>query len=212
MTSLITLTLAGSDVGPFNIYSNLDGFTTPAVTNISRAALVAGYTATLPEGTTEVLVKSTGPCNRDLYLIISGAPTPATTTTTSTTTLIPPPATSTLTFENYAAGQFTFTLTDALSVPVVINAATVLGSHVSNCGPFEESDDLGGSPITIPAGMNAATGTGTSVMSCFVQSWKRDVSIDISGVGTVINGQTVNIGGTIVTIIINTACINYYAC
>lgn len=212
MTSLITLTLAGSDVGPFNIYSNLDGFTTPTVTNISRAALVAGYTATLPEGTTEVLVKSTGPCNRDLYLMISGAPAPVTTTTTSSSTTLTPPPTSTLTFQNYAAGDFTFTLTNALAVPVVIDAATVLGSHVPNCGPYEESDDLGGSPITIPAGMTAATGSGTSAMSCFVESWRRDVSIDIAGVGTVTNGQTVNIGGTIVTIIISGACVNYYAC
>ena len=89
MTALITLTLAGSDTGPFSIYSNVDGFTTPTVTGISRTTLLAGYTATLPDGTVQVLVKSTGACSRNLYLPVSGAPTPSTTTTTSTTLPVP---------------------------------------------------------------------------------------------------------------------------
>jgi hypothetical protein len=89
MTTLITLTLAGSDTGPFSIYSNVDGFTTPTVTGISRATLLAGYTATVPDNTTQVLVKSTGACLRNLYLTVSGAPTPTTTTTSSTTTVTP---------------------------------------------------------------------------------------------------------------------------
>jgi hypothetical protein len=87
MTVLITLTLAGSDTGPFNLYSNADGYTTAFETGISRAALIAGYTSTLaPEGTTEVLVRSTGVCQRDLYLVVSGAPTTTTTSTSSTST------------------------------------------------------------------------------------------------------------------------------
>lgn len=86
MIVIITLTLAGSDTGPFNIYSNADGYTTPTETNISRASLLAGYTATVPDETTEVLVESVGTCNRDLYLIVEGAPTTTTSTTSSTTT------------------------------------------------------------------------------------------------------------------------------
>ena len=87
MTILITLTLAGSDTGPFNLYSNADGYTTAFETGISRAALVAGYTSNLaPTGTTEVLVRSTGVCQRDLYLVIDGAPSTTTTTSSSTST------------------------------------------------------------------------------------------------------------------------------
>jgi hypothetical protein len=87
MTVLITLTLAGSDTGPFNLYSNADGYTTAFETGISRAALVAGYTSTLvPQYTTEVLVRSTGVCDRDLYLDVVGAPTTTTTSTSSTST------------------------------------------------------------------------------------------------------------------------------
>ena len=87
MTILITLTLAGSDTGPFNLYSNADGYTTAFETGISRAALIAGYTSNLaPIGTTEVLVRSTGVCDRDLYLDVVGAPTTTTTSSTSTST------------------------------------------------------------------------------------------------------------------------------
>ena len=97
MTVLITLTTAGNNTGPFNLYSNADGYTTAFETDVSRSALVAGYQSTIvPDGTTEVLVQSAGVCDRDLYLNIVGAPTTTSTTstttsTTSTTTTIVPP-------------------------------------------------------------------------------------------------------------------------
>ena len=98
MTVLITLTTAGNDTGPFNLYSNADGYITAFETGISRVALVAGYTSTLaPIGTTEVLLQSAGPCNSDLYLNVVGAPTTTSTTSstsstssTTTTTTLPP--------------------------------------------------------------------------------------------------------------------------
>jgi hypothetical protein len=95
MTVLITLTLAGTDVGPFDLYSDADGYTTPFELGVSRAALVAGYTSTIvPEGSTQVLAQSTGVCVRDLYMSIEGAPTTtttsSTTSTTSTTTTLNP--------------------------------------------------------------------------------------------------------------------------
>ena len=61
MTVLITLTLAGSDVGPFDLYSDADAYATPFETNVSRASLVAGYTSALvTDGSTEILARSTG--------------------------------------------------------------------------------------------------------------------------------------------------------
>jgi hypothetical protein len=63
MTVLITLTTAGIDTGPFDLYSNLDGYTTPFVTGVSKSSLVAGYTSNVvPDNTTTVRVKSTGNC------------------------------------------------------------------------------------------------------------------------------------------------------
>jgi len=85
MTVTITLTLAGSDTGPFNLYSNVDGYVSAFQTGVARSTLVAGLTTgTVPDGTTEILVESVGTCNRDLYLPVAGAPT--TTSTTSSTT------------------------------------------------------------------------------------------------------------------------------
>lgn len=56
----ITLTTAGADTGPFNLYSNIDGYVTPFETGVGKAALQAGYLTTLiPDTTTIVRVKST---------------------------------------------------------------------------------------------------------------------------------------------------------
>lgn len=109
MTVLITLTLAGTDVGPFDLYSNADGYTTPFELGVSRAALIAGYTSTLvPVDSTEILAQSTGVCSRDLYMLIEGSPTTTTTTssttsTTSTTTTTAGPVEYTI--DNSATGS-----------------------------------------------------------------------------------------------------------
>ena len=84
MTVTITLTLAGSDTGPFNLYSDVDGYTSAFQSGIAKSVLEAGLTTgAVPDGTTNILVRSTGTCQRDLYVNVSGAP--ATTTTTSST-------------------------------------------------------------------------------------------------------------------------------
>jgi len=84
MTVTITLTLAGSDTGPFDLYSDADGYTTAFETGIAKSSLLAGFTTSaVPVDTTNILAKSTGVCDRDLYLTVEGAPT--TTTTTSST-------------------------------------------------------------------------------------------------------------------------------
>lgn len=84
MTVLITLTTAGSDSGPlFDLYSNSTGSWVKFEDNVSKSALLAGYTSNLvPDGTTSVRVQSDGVCvnHIDITVITS------TTTTTSTTT------------------------------------------------------------------------------------------------------------------------------
>jgi hypothetical protein len=63
MTALITLTTAGSDSGPFNLYSDLDGYTTAFETAVPKASLLAGYASSLvPDFTTVVRILSTGVC------------------------------------------------------------------------------------------------------------------------------------------------------
>jgi hypothetical protein len=82
MTVLITLTVAGTDAGPFNLYSNLDGFTSAFETGVSKAALLAGYSSALvPDFTTVIRVLSTGVCVNYIDILLE-----STTTTTTTTT------------------------------------------------------------------------------------------------------------------------------
>ena len=93
MTVLVTLTLAGTDVGPFNLFSNVDGYTTAIATGVSRAALVAGYNLlNVPDNASVIRVQSTGTCTNFLDILLSGATTTTTTSTSTSTT------TSTTTF------------------------------------------------------------------------------------------------------------------
>lgn len=87
MTVLITLVLPiGGDAGPFNLYSNTDGYVTPFATNISASALIAGYIAiNVPEGTTTIRVQSVGVCTNFVNVQVNVLPTTTTTSSSSTT-------------------------------------------------------------------------------------------------------------------------------
>lgn len=88
MTILITLVLPpGGDAGPFNLFSNTDGYVTPFATNVSAAALIAGYTALLvPDGTTIIKVQSVGVCTNFVNVPVNVLPTTTTTSSSSTST------------------------------------------------------------------------------------------------------------------------------
>jgi hypothetical protein len=79
MFVFITLTSAGADAGPFNLYSNVDGFVSAFAVNIPKATLLAGYAATVPAGTTTVRIMSAGVCTNFIDVVVG-----ATTTTTTT--------------------------------------------------------------------------------------------------------------------------------
>ena len=86
MTILLTLEIEGGNLGPFNLYSNTDGYTNPFATNITKAALEAGYASTaVPPNTTSVQVKSVGNCSNSINVVLENT----TSTTTSTTTSVP---------------------------------------------------------------------------------------------------------------------------
>jgi hypothetical protein len=100
MTVLITLTTAGADSGPFNLYSNLDGYTSAFETGVSKAALLAGYSSALvPDYTTTIRLTSTGVCVNYINIVISPTTTSTTTIapTTTTTTTVGPTTTTTTT-------------------------------------------------------------------------------------------------------------------
>jgi hypothetical protein len=88
MTVLITLTTAGTDSGPFDLYSNLDGYLSAFESGVSKASLLAGYPSSLvPDFTTIIRVRSNnGSCTN--YIDIPVAQPPTTTTTTTITSCI----------------------------------------------------------------------------------------------------------------------------
>lgn len=82
MNIIITLTTAGTDTGPFSLFSNVDGYITAFETGVAKSALLAGYSTSLaPVGTTTVRVKSNGLCTNFIDIVLAE---PTTTTTTST--------------------------------------------------------------------------------------------------------------------------------
>lgn len=101
MTVLITLTVAGADSGPFNLFSNINGYTSAFETGVPRASLLAGYASALvPDYTTTVRVKSDGMCVNYVDIVLENTTTTTTTvapTTTTTTTIVGPTTTTTTT-------------------------------------------------------------------------------------------------------------------
>lgn len=87
MTVTITLTLASAGTGPFDLYSDVDGFLVPFETNVPKASLLAGYTTSLvPEGTMVIGVQSMGICQTYIEIPIGDLPLTPTPTVTNTAT------------------------------------------------------------------------------------------------------------------------------
>ena len=92
----ITISAGFSNVGPFNLYSNTDGYVTPFETNVPLSSLSSGYTSSVvPDGTTIIEVASLDVCLSVNYFAISGLPAPTITSTTTTTTVAPTTTTTT---------------------------------------------------------------------------------------------------------------------
>jgi hypothetical protein len=73
---IITLTY-GSEAGPFDLYSDVDGYVTPFESNIPAGSFDYGYyTTNVPDGTTIIKVKSDGECINFVDLSIQNLPTP----------------------------------------------------------------------------------------------------------------------------------------
>jgi hypothetical protein len=82
-TVLITLTTAGADTGPFDLFSDADSYVAPFETGVAKIDLTSGYTSVLvPDLATIVRVQSDSVCTNyiDLSIVV---------TTTTTTTSAP---------------------------------------------------------------------------------------------------------------------------
>lgn len=122
----------------------------------------------------------------------------------------PTSATSLLTFLFYSAGVFVFNLTDVLSEDLTVSVASVTGSDNDFCGSLTEFDSIVTNCV-IPSGSFSGNGFGGTPMSCDIISWQRDAYIMVNGEFKA-SGDTIVIGGTIVTISIPSDCVTPYAC
>jgi hypothetical protein len=87
MTVLITLTTAGADTGPFNLYSDVNGYTSAFAVGVNKLDLEAGYPSDLvPDGTTTIKVQSVNDLCNNFVLLPTGITTTSTTTSSSSTT------------------------------------------------------------------------------------------------------------------------------
>lgn len=91
----ITIPPEGS-AGPFDLYSDANGYTTPFETQVPAASLIAGYIVELPMGATIIRVCSVGTCENCID-IPTNCPTTTTTSTSSTTTTTSTSSTTTTT-------------------------------------------------------------------------------------------------------------------
>lgn len=138
MTVLITLTIAGADTGPFDLYSDADGFVSPFESGISKAALQAGYLSTLvPNTATIIRVKSKGVCTNYIDIVIGATTTTTTSSSTSTTTTTSTSSTTTTTTTSVPPTTTTTTtsvpLTTTTTTTVVSPTTTTTTTIASEC-------------------------------------------------------------------------------
>lgn len=128
MDVLITLTTAGADTGPFNLFSNVDNYTTAFATGIAKSALVAGYLSTaVPTSTNYIRVRSTGRCTNYIDIFVTGSATTTTTTTSGgspTTTTTTTSGGGTTTTTTTAGGGPTTTTTTTAGGPTTTTTTT----------------------------------------------------------------------------------------
>ena len=201
MTGIIKLTLAGINTGPFNLYSNIDGYISAFAVNITRAQLLTGYpTDAIPSLTTIIRIMSIGDCTNyidvplpNCLLIGTGVITIPPPTTTTTTTL---PLTTTTTSTSTSTSTTTTTViptttttssstsTTTSTTTVIPTTTTTTTMAVINCG--SSSSFSGG--ISYPTTQSVILGTTTgntsllydaqSVPDRFIVEWNSSVVID----------------------------------
>lgn len=155
MNVLITLTSAGTDTGPFNLYCNSDNYIATLATGISREVALAGYLCTtVPNNATIIRVQSLGTCGNYVDLAISF---PATTTTT--TTIAPPITTTTTTTANP-----TTTTTTTGSVPPTTTTTTTGGGGGGTTTTTTTSGGGGTTTTTTSTSSSTTTTTTTSAV------------------------------------------------
>ena len=154
----------GGSAGPFDLYSDANGYTAPFETQVPAASLTAGYIVELPVGATIIRVCSVGTCENCID-IPTNCPT-TTTTSTSTSTSTSSTTTTTTTTEappyEFTWELITGTPTDIGNVKLQIFVDTIeVVTSIISVGNTYQSGTLfltAGQVVTATMG-NVKTGT-----------------------------------------------------
>ena len=212
----IRATLAGADSGPYTIYHTSIDAGNILATGVTRAQLLSGFTVTIPDGATLVIVQSTGPCTNSASVSVSPidpTPTPTPTPTPNPTPLptatpapSPTPVPPTLTISYVKSPNFvTTSLSSPIGVDIVMSSVYADGYTSSLGGVAVASIADTVTRVIIPAGntnysFTPATRCGGSGTTCWNTATHYTVyNVIINGV-SVSHGQTINIGGVDVII------------
>jgi hypothetical protein len=178
-TVLITLTTAGPNTGPFDVYAEDSiGNTTLIANNVPKASLLSGYTAVVPDNTFSVIVTSDNQfCTNSVELIL-----PLTTTTTTT---LPPTTTTTTTSTTSTTTSTSTTTTTTIAPEEFIIKATDIETF--SFSYFETSVDVqidfGPTTVTYLAG--TYEWTGVPITNDYLTPYTGDIvirSTDLSGI------------------------------
>jgi hypothetical protein len=155
---ILTLTVAGTDTGPFDLYGNSTGSFELLETAVDKDDLTTapGYSTTVPLGTTQVRIQSTGLCPNYIDVVLEN-----TTTTTTTTTIAP-----------------TTTTTTTIAIPC--GEVSSFSGGVSY--PTTQSITLGSDTGTVILDYDAQ-----SVPDRFIVEWNSSVVIDTGYRGVAVN-------------------------
>ena len=213
----IRATLAGADSGPYTIYHTSIDPANILATGVTRAQLLSGFTVTIPDGATLVIVESNGVCTNFASVPVSPidpTPTPTPTPTppsptpvpTATPVPSPTPVPPTLTI-GYLKGPnlVTTSLSSTIGVDIIMNSVYADGYTSSAGGVAVASIADTVTRIVVPAGNTSysftpSTRCGGSGTTCWSTATHYTVyNVIINGI-SVSHGQTINIGGVDVII------------
>ena len=151
MTVFILFTTVGTDAGPFNLYSDVDGYSSAFEVGVTPAQLLSGFPSNVvPLGTTIIRAKSFGLCTNflDMPLLPAGTTTtsttiaPTTTTTSSSSSTTTTSSSSTTTTSTTLPPTTTTTTTAAPSANIYGFGSTGDTNPATACGFNDDSVDL----------------------------------------------------------------------
>lgn len=198
-TVIITIAAAGTDTGPFDIYSNADTYTTAFATGIAKSVLLAGYTSSaVPDLATIVRVKSNsvGCTNYVDMTITSPTPPPSITFTVNNYEQFNYPITA---GNGSASGTLTNNSGSTIYVYAWFNSGGISSGNINGDG----GSFSGGVALTIPTGPITASGQDwystnyeTILSDNISKNWALSKQDGLSSGPTLKLGYSTTIGGT----------------